>query len=85
MSTGSRFLWTRRLPPVKTEEFGVFIRDNQEVRWKQFCHDFENAKGRAKEITATEGVESFVFDLTDSSEVATFFPQRKAIVESMDG
>jgi hypothetical protein len=39
--------------------------------------DLENAKAKAKQLALDEGLEFFVFDIKDSTEVARFFPKPK--------
>lgn len=59
------------------DEFGVFSQDESGPMWREFFSDLESAKAKAQQLSIDEGLESFVFRLKDSSEVARFFPRPK--------
>lgn len=56
--------------------FGVFVEDEKGHLWRGFFDDLEAAKSSAQELANQEGLEFFVFDFRDFSEVARFFPAR---------
>jgi hypothetical protein len=60
------------------EKYGVFSDDGSGPLWKAFIDDLEDARAKAQRIAVDEGVEVFVFSFYDYSEVARFFPKRKA-------
>lgn len=62
---------------VSEDEFAVFSQDDSGPMWREFFSDFESAKSKARKLAIEEGLESFVFRLNDSSEVARFFPGPK--------
>ena len=62
---------------VPEGEFDVFSQDERGPMWRQCFTDLEGAEIRAQELAIEEGLESFVFSLKNSSEVARFFPRPK--------
>jgi hypothetical protein len=42
--------------------------------WRESFPDLESAKSKARQLALDEGLEFFVFNCRDSTEVAQFFP-----------
>jgi len=61
------------------DDFALFSQDGQGPMWRESFADLETAKAKAKQLALDQGLESFVFDLKDFSEVARFFPRPKPI------
>jgi hypothetical protein len=67
------------LPVLQDQNFAVFAQDERGPLWREGFHDAETAKTKAKQLAFNEGLEFFVFSFINYSEVARFFPQRKAM------
>ena len=66
----------------QNDDFAVFVQDGQGPMWRESCSDLETAKTKAKQLALDEGLEFFVFDFKDYTEVARFFPNPNAVRRS---
>jgi hypothetical protein len=64
--------------------FGLFIQDAKGPLWQESFADEREAQRKAEELARTEGLESFVYNLTTYTEVARFFPASQRQGESME-
>jgi hypothetical protein len=55
-------------------QFGLFVEDGRGPLWRGFYHDLEIAKKKGEELADKEGLEFFIFNFKNFSEIARFSP-----------